>query len=310
MMALVLDSSRAFFLILIATGFAWTSGTLYKTLTDGVGNVIVPVVSNTNNSVDDLYGDIDKSLAVMNLALGSIEAVQVSGGTGDKGSGTAGEVGSAKTRNLIFAGFGTAGPGIMAGVMLTLNKVAMALFTAFGPLFILCLIFDQTKSLFQRWLLYGIGTIFSLAVLYVMSTIAMDLTLAIAAKFWVADRLFAGFGEQGLNNMAMQQVVVGVILTMLLVTAPGMAASFFQGTLGQFVHYSQLDARGAQPGPGGPAGSPGASRLPGQQQQAANTSNESIAERPSVTTTQQHQPYTGSSPVKIPADEIKPHSKG
>ena len=88
-----------------------------------------------------------------------------------------------------------------------------------------CLIFDQTKSLFQRWLLYGIGTIFSLAVLYVMSTIAMDLTLAIAAKFWIADRLFAGFGEQGLNNMAMQQGVVGVILTMLLVTAPGMAAS-------------------------------------------------------------------------------------
>ena len=78
---------------------------------------------------------------------------------------------SAKTRNLIFAGFGTAGPGIMAGVMLTLNKVAMALFTAFGPLFILCLIFDQTKSLFQRWLLYGIGTIFSLAVLALDTTV-------------------------------------------------------------------------------------------------------------------------------------------
>ena len=72
MMALVLESSRAFFLFLIATGFAWTTGKLYKTLTDRVGNVIVPVVSNTNNSVDDLYGDIDKSLAVMNLALGSL----------------------------------------------------------------------------------------------------------------------------------------------------------------------------------------------------------------------------------------------
>ena len=307
-MALVLDSSRAFFLILIATGFAWGSGTLYKTLTDGVGNVIVPVVSNTNNSVDDLYGDIDKSLAVMNLALGSIEAVQVSGGTGDKGSGTAGEVGSAKTRNLIFAGFGTAGPGIMAGVMLTLNKVAMALFTAFGPLFILCLIFDQTKSLFQRWLLYGIGTIFSLAVLYVMSTIAMDLTLAIAAKFWVADRLFAGFGEQGLNNMAMQQGVVGVILTMLLVTAPGMAASFFQGTLGQFMHYSALDARGGpQPGPGGPAGSPGG-RLPAQQQGTGLVDQQEV--KPNYTMMQsQQQPYTGSSTVKVPADEIKPQPK-
>ena len=189
----------------------------------------------------------------------------------------------------------------MAGVMLTLNKVAMALFTAFGPLFILCLIFDQTKSLFQRWLLYGIGTIFSLAVLYVMSTIAMGLTLAIAAKFWLADQLFAGFGEQGLNNMAMQQGVVGVILTMLLVTAPGMAASFFQGTLGQFMHYSTLDARGGpQPGPGGPAGSPGG-RLPGQQQQHADNLSH---ERPHSALTQNHQPYTGSATAKAESEQI------
>uniref|UniRef100_UPI003D3036BD type IV secretion system protein n=1 Tax=Klebsiella pneumoniae TaxID=573 RepID=UPI003D3036BD len=32
-----------------------------------------------------------------------------------------------------------------------------------GPLFILCLLFDQTKQLFQRWLFYGIGTMFSMA---------------------------------------------------------------------------------------------------------------------------------------------------
>ena len=135
-----------------------------------------------------------------------------------------------------------------------------------------------------------------------MSTIAMDLTLAIAAKFWVADRLFAGFGEQGLNNMAMQQGVVGVILTMLLVTAPGMAASFFQGTLGQFMHYSTLDARGGpQPGPGGPAGSPGG-RLPAQQQQQQPPEHGN--QHGTFNMTQNHQPYTGSATAKAESEEI------
>lgn len=58
--------------------------------------------------------------------------------------------------------------------MLLLYEVAIALFIGLGPLFILCLLFEQTKSLFQRWLFYGIGTLFSMAVLAVMTGIALD----------------------------------------------------------------------------------------------------------------------------------------
>ncbi len=54
-----------------------------------------------------------------------------------------------------------------AGVMLLLNKIALALFTGLGHIFILCLLFDQTKQLFGKWLYYGIGTMFSLADLIV-----------------------------------------------------------------------------------------------------------------------------------------------
>lgn len=46
--------------------------------------------------------------------------------------------------------------------MLLLYKIAMVLFVGFGPLFILCLLLDQTKELFKRWLLYGLGTMFSM----------------------------------------------------------------------------------------------------------------------------------------------------
>src|SRR3546814_8604498 len=77
------------------------------------------------------------------------------------------------------------GPAITGGAMLLLNKVAMALFIGLGPMFILCLLFEQTKQLFSKWLFYGIGTMFSLALLSVMVAIALKMVLAVAAAFWV-----------------------------------------------------------------------------------------------------------------------------
>ena len=122
--------------------------------------------------------------------------------------------------------------------MLLLNKVAMALFIGLGPLFILCLLFEQTKALFGRWLYYGLGTMFSLALLSVMVTLAMDMVIAVAKAFWVSSLL--GAGPEGVSSMAMQQGGMGLVLTMLIISAPPMAAAFFQGTLGQFMAYSQF----------------------------------------------------------------------
>src|SRR3546814_16365263 len=105
-------------------------------------------------------------------------------------------------------------------------KVAMALFIGLGPMFILCLLFEQTKQLFSKWLFYGIGTMFSLALLSVMVAIALKMVLAVAAAFWVGS--FTGATTEGINSMALQQGGLGLILTVLIVTAPPMAASFFQ----------------------------------------------------------------------------------
>jgi type IV secretion system protein VirB6 len=54
--------------------------------------------------------------------------------------------------------------------------------------------------------------------------------------------------------MAMQQGGMGAILTMLIVSAPPMAAVFFQGMMGNFNPYS---AFAQQPGPVGAPGQPG-----------------------------------------------------
>jgi type IV secretion system protein VirB6 len=155
--------------------------------------------------------------------------------------------------------------------MLLLYEVALALFIGFGPLFILCLLFDQTKQLFQKWLLYGIGTMFSMAVLAVMTTIAMKMVAKVAGAFWASAALGKLIGQDfsdGVTSMALQQGGMGLILTTLILTAPPMAAMFFQGTLGSFMAYSQIGGSGvgAQPGPQGqPPGAAGSYTPPAPQ---------------------------------------------
>lgn len=156
----------------------------------------------------------------------------------DPGGNTAAQ--DDKDRDRWFTGIGIAGPSLIAGAMLLLNKIALALFVGFGPIFILCLIFDQTKNLFAKWLYYGIGTVFSLAVLSVMVTIAMKMMAAVTAAFVVKYLAsLAGAGStDGINSMALQQGGLGLLLSTLIVMAPPMAAAFFQGTLAQFQTYS------------------------------------------------------------------------
>lgn len=68
-----------------------------------------------------------------------------------------------------------------------LYDIVIALFIGFGSPFILCLLFDQTKQLLQKWLLYGIGTVFSMAALATMVSIALDMLIRVAAAFWTSE---------------------------------------------------------------------------------------------------------------------------
>jgi len=242
MMALVTNSLRAVFIVGIATGWGLAGPTLFDWMGNGLQQNINEVVTGSD---DDAYSNIDKSLGYMQLAFSSIDSLQ---------DGDSENLDDAKSRAMWFTGIGTGGPAITAGVMLLLNKIAMALFTGLGPIFILCLLFDQTKQLFSRWLFYGIGTMFSLAVLSVMVALALDVVTAVAASFWVNS--FLGGSSEGVNSRAMQQGGLGLILTMLIISAPPMAAAFFQGTLGNFTAFSQFGGNaGSQAGARG-AGSP------------------------------------------------------
>lgn len=231
-MALVMNALRATLIVAVATTFAVGGTSLSTFLTDDLNQQVTYMMTGQH---ENAYNSIDKSLGYMQIALSSIDALQV---------GDSEIINEAKTRNQWFTGIGIAGPAITGGAMLLLNKIAMALVVGLGPLFILCLLFDVTKQLFHKWLWFGIGTIFSLALLSAMVALALDAVLAVAASVWTGK--FLGASNEGLNSIALQQGGLGLILTTMIISAPPMAAMFFNGVLGNFSPYAAMGGDGGR----------------------------------------------------------------
>jgi type IV secretion system protein VirB6 len=105
--------------------------------------------------------------------------------------------------------------------------------------------------------MYGIATLFSLAVLNFVTSLILQLTINVAKALWAAGVINAIIGEsaEGFTNVAMQQGGVGLLMTALLISTPPMAASLFNATIGGFSPYAQVNGGGsassAQPGPQG-----------------------------------------------------------
>lgn len=232
LMGLVVSSLRAVLIVSFATSMAVGASGLYWSATDGLGRTITELVANES----DPYAEIDKNLVVMTASFALIDALP---------SEEKAQEDRQKDRAQLFTGIGIAGPAVVASALLLLNKLAMAMFIGFGPLFILCLLFRNTASLFQRWFLYGLGTLFSLAVLVVMVNLSTKVVGSVAAAM-LAKYAASGFelGGEGINSMAMQQGGLGLIMSTLIVMAPPMAAMFFSGTLGHFAANSSFGSVG------------------------------------------------------------------
>ena len=256
MMALVANMSKIVFIVSVATTLAVTGNDVQELLTTDLGKHINFIFTGSNSSPDDM---IDSNLAKTQLALSVIDVVQV--------NPTDIETTGAKARASLMATFGTASPPMAAGAMLLLYQFAMALFIGLGPLFILCLIFEQTKELFRKWLMYGIGTLFSMAMLAVVTSIAMRLCLSVAEALWAANVInnFTGNGAEGLSSLALQQGGIGLLMTALIVSVPPMASMFFQGTMGNFMFQSAFNPGSARMGPGGAQMPHGGGALPAPQ---------------------------------------------
>lgn len=250
MMALVMSMTRIAIIVTAASTMSVFGANLHHFLTTDLSTEVNQLFTGDTSTAAQT---IDENLAWTQLALGAINAVQIAPGDAD--------LADTKEHALLMAGFGTASPPMAAAAMLLLYQFTLAIFIGLGPLFILCLIFDQTKSLFQRWLLYGVGTIFSMAALAFVSSLVLQLTLRVAAALWTSNAINnrTGLGAEGLSDQAMQQGGLGLLMTVLIISVPPLAAAFFQGTVGQFMHFSAFGGGvGSRPGPQGqPPGSYG-----------------------------------------------------
>lgn len=247
MAAFMLNSGRAVIILSTATSMAFFGTSLHAFLTEDVSRLIHLLVTGDDS---DVIETIDEALLLMQLAISSIDAVSVVDADA--------ELTATKARAALMAGFGAAGPPITAGALLLIYQIALALFIGLGPLFILCLMFDQTRGLFQRWLFYGVGTLFSMAVLSFVISLAMKLLILVSGTFWALKALGGLTGldlTEGLSSQAVQQGGLGLLLTLLILSTPPMVAAFFQGALGQLMHYSAWAGNSALGAGGRPPGS-------------------------------------------------------
>jgi type IV secretion system protein VirB6 len=256
MAALLTNSLRAVLILVAASTMTIGNGDIYGLLTDSMPKAIHYMVTGKDVAPAK---SIDDGLTKMQVAMAAIDALPLLENPSIKDD---------KDQALMLTGLGVAGPAVVGGALLMMYKVALALFVGLAPLFILSLMFEQTKALFGRWLYYGIGTMFSMAVLSFMVTVSMKMVGAVAVNFAtqyaaasaLEDIFDISTSKPGITTMAMQQGGLGMVLTGLLITIPPMAASFFQGALGNFGAYSAFGAvgRGAD-GSGQQAGArPGA----------------------------------------------------
>jgi len=246
LMGLVVNSLKIVLIVFCAIGLTRAGTDVHDMLTEKLPQHIHYVVTGDEENVAKA---IDDNLTRMGFIFALFDAIPV----GKEGEGNANQQQSITS----LAGIGIAGPAVIGGAMLLLYKIAMVLFVGFGPLFILCLLFDQTKELFKRWLLYGLGTMFSMAVLAFMVSVAMEVVETAALRMLQAYILstvagllsgaipglsgLGGFGSTaGLNSAAMVQGGVGLVMSVLMVMSPPMAAMFFSGTLGQFAAHSSF----------------------------------------------------------------------
>ncbi|MGO1072777.1 type IV secretion system protein [Lysobacter sp. CA199] len=250
MMGLVVNSLKSVLIVGIALSAAVTADRSYSALTDGLSSVVRQVMTGRDD--EGPYEDMDKILGVLQVGLETVDSVDV---------GDSLMTNETKQKSMDMIGVGLGAPVIMAMIAMMLNKIAMALFIGTGPFFILCLLFDQTKALFQKWLFFGIATMMTMAVLITMTTIAIDMTLAVGGAFWVTNRF--GLGSESLMSMALQQGGLGMILSALIITAPPMAGMFFNGVMGSYYGTNNFPGQSAGGGGGGGGNAPANSYRPG-----------------------------------------------
>lgn len=234
MMTQVVELLRISLVVLVATTAALQHQSLYKTLTDGVSDTAITLVSG--KPTGSLLSDIDQGFAVMELAYSRLQQVE----TGDDPQAS-----TQRDKSSELASLGAASPAVVGSALMILNRFMLGLLIGLGPFFVLCLIFKQGHGLFRGWLSALVACQVSLAVLSVTISLAMDLVVAMGTTLWLSDTLLSAgqaLDAGGIYNMARLQAATGLILSTLILGAPPAAAGLFRAGMVNFNPYSPFNS--------------------------------------------------------------------
>ena len=259
--------NRAFVVIIVvasAQGFALSGHSMMQTVRDMQNIVAQAITGNEYTSPDKMVG---KVLTYM-LTLQSILQIY-------QGSVSPGGADFSNTLTFI-TGAGQAVPALLAGGLSLLNEVALNLSFVFGPLFILCYISVRTRFLFVNWVKFTVTTLFSMAVLSVVTVIALKAIIMMAAMLigmnvssavagaaasalgsdsLLGSLLEAGSTSPSLTDIATVTGGVGMLLTTLILGVPPLVVSFFSNGMGAVASgYNQVGTIAAQASGGGMRG--------------------------------------------------------
>ena len=241
---------KSYFIIAVALGVASSNSFSVRLLTDNLTDGISQVMTGKSDMGSECLTQKTQSIIGcridLNLKATQIMMSRLSGiDTADNEY-----LENKLTEARWFTGVGTAGPAMVAGTMLIMFRIAMALFVGFAPIFILCLLFKKTAPLFQKWLYYGLATIFSGVMLGVMSEISMELitNIAIAEAAGNITSILTGGDVGGIMQTVTQQLGLGLMLSTLLITVPPMAGMWFNGVMASYSGYNAIAGwNGGQP---------------------------------------------------------------
>lgn len=215
----------------------------------------------------DVYKIID-----LNLAVAQVFNALVDGLVGGQQAGADG-----KSLTTIAALVGQSGPAMLVSVLAIMAEISITLSIMLAPLFLFFLLFQQTASMFWTWVKFLLGTMVSLAVLTLISSILLNMMVLYGASVLAA--FFINGAQTAVSfdtsNSALQMTTLGGLSTALLLLIPPVIMQFFnsgaafaatamQGMgLGNLAKAAE-GPQGGQSSQTGSAGANGANGAPGE----------------------------------------------
>lgn len=211
------DMARVVIVIAFAHSLTVGNATIRDWL-NGLSQDIANVFSLSGPTT--IYKAIDQSLLTMQETINGLSKYNSNAKAGELNSMT------------WFSMFGQGFPVLIMGVLLTLNKITLALVVVFAPLFVMALAFESTYAFFWHWLKTAIGTIFAWSVLLVLSMLALKVVDAYAKPLLA---LLTTEGDAAdapsLMNTAILQAGLGVLVAVVLVFLYWVTLRFFSATV-------------------------------------------------------------------------------